>query len=65
MLGFVAGYKDKEQGRCVWEWYYQDMADKNGLIEAYMEKYPENVPSSILIALAEEACGAFVRVDRN
>lgn len=65
-LGFVASYKDKEQGRCVFEWYYKDdnKAQKHGTIEAYMQKYPTKSPSAILIALTEKACGAYVRTNK-
>ena len=60
-LGFVAAYKDKQKGQCVWEWYGKDIAKKNGLIEAYMAKNPEKSPSAILIGLTEKACGSYVR----
>lgn len=64
-LGFVAGYKDTEQGRCVWEWYYKDVSNKNGLILAYMGENPDKSPSAILIALTESACGVYVRGKRS
>lgn len=62
-LGFVAGYKDKKQGKCVWDWYYgeKDLPKKRGLIEAYMRQYPDRSPSHILIAMTEQACGRYVR----
>lgn len=59
-LGFVAAYKDRKKGRCVWEWYFKDITNKNGLIEAYMKKYPEKAPSLVLIALTEKDCGQYV-----
>lgn len=62
-LGFVAAYKNKDQGRCVWEWYASDVAKKNGLIEAYMKQHPDKSPSAILIGLTENACGAYVRTE--
>jgi hypothetical protein len=29
--------KNKEQGRCIWDWYLTNTAEKNGPIEAYMK----------------------------
>lgn len=60
-LGHVAAIKSKEQGQCVYDWYYNDTANKNGLILASMTKYPDHTPSAILIALTERACEKYVR----
>ena len=60
-LGFVAAYKDKAIGHCVWAWYSNDAATANGLIIFYMKQYPEKSPSMIAIGLAEKECGKFVR----
>ena len=60
-LGFVAAYKNKEIGRCVWEWYSKSVAKANGEIITYIEEYPEKSPSMIVIALTEKECGNYVR----
>jgi hypothetical protein len=60
-LGHVAAIKNKQQGQCVYDWYYLDTAKKNGLIIASINKYPDHTPSAILIALTEKACEKYVR----
>lgn len=59
-LGHVAAIKSKSHGKCVYDWYFKDTANKNGLILASMEKYPDHSPTTVLMALAKRACGTFV-----
>ena len=60
ILGHVAAIKSKSQGKCVYDWYFKDTANKNGLILASMKKYPDHSPTTVLMALAKRACGTFV-----
>ena len=66
-LGFIAGYKNKEQGKCVWAWYYQedDLPAKRGLIESHMRQYPDRSPTEIFIAMTEQVCGRYVRPNKR
>ena len=57
----VKALRDKKAGQCVADWYYKDVANKNAVLVAYMKKYPDNTPASILIALTEKACGLSVK----
>lgn len=63
-LGFVAGYQDIEQTKCIWNWYYKDERNKNGLIIGYMEKYPDKAPPLLLITLTEKACGSYATLKK-
>ena len=59
-LGHVAAAKNKEQGSCVYDWYFSDkIADRNGLILASMKKYPDSAPTAVLLALTERECGIY------
>lgn len=52
--------KDEDQSRCVADWYFsEDLAEKNSLIIASMEKYPHATPSAVLIALTQRECGDY------
>ena len=56
----VAAAKKKQSGQCIADWYFGDKrADRNGLILASMEKYPNSYPSAVFIALTERACGIY------
>ena len=59
-LGAVAAAKSEKQGNCVYDWYFGDQrAERNGLILASMEKYPDAYPIAILLALTERECGEY------
>lgn len=58
----MAAQESAEIGQCVYDWYYGDKrAERNGLILRSMEQYPDNLPSVIIVALTENACGRYVR----
>ena len=58
--GQVAAAKSNDLGKCVLQWYYGDkIAERNSLILASMKKYPDIIPSAIMLALTERACGTF------
>ena len=56
-IGHVASLKNKDQGNCIWTWYFSDGDAKNILIERAMKKYPDYTPTAIVIALLQQACG--------
>lgn len=52
--------KDKALALCVVNWYYGDKyALRNGLILGSMKKYPDAIPTAVMVALVERACGKF------
>lgn len=56
----IASSRDKKQGKCILKWYYGDKkAQRNGLILAAMQKYHTEQPTTIMLALLEQACGKF------
>ncbi|NQY65101.1 MAG: hypothetical protein HRT38_15510 [Alteromonadaceae bacterium] len=60
-LGIVANLYDEKIGACVFNWYATDTSAKNGMIEHFLKRNPDRMPSVILIVLTEDACGAYVR----
>lgn len=63
-LAHVASFKDKTIGQCVVDWYFGEKhAQRNGLIFASMEKYPDHTPTVIIVALTQRACGVYLKVD--
>jgi len=63
-LGHVAALKKQELGKCVYDWYFGDqIAKRNALILASIEKYPEHTPTTILLALTERACGKYLGIE--
>lgn len=58
-LYHVAAAKSEEKGQCVFDWYYTDTPQKNGIILGSIEKYPNSTPSAVLLALTELECGTY------
>lgn len=58
-LVHVAAAKSEEQGKCVYDWYYTDTPQKNGLIIVSMETYPDSTPGAVILALTERGCGTY------
>lgn len=56
----IAAARDKDKGKCVYNWYFSDkIAERNGVILASMKNYPQVTPSAVILALLENACGEF------
>lgn len=60
----VEALKNKKMAQCIADWYYKDVANKNGLIVSSMKKYPEHTPVAILVALTERSCGSYARTKK-
>jgi hypothetical protein len=58
-LGHTVMLRNKTQGNCVYNWYFQNPESRKTLIETTMRKYPEHAPTAILIALLRKDCGDF------
>ncbi len=56
-IGHVATLKDKEQGKCIWDWYFLDPDSKTTELEAAMRKYPDTSPTAIFIGKVQQNCG--------
>lgn len=57
----VQTHKNKVIAQCIADWYYKDVANKNGLLIGYAEKYPDHTPTTVLVTLLEKACGFSVK----
>ena len=62
-LSSVAFVKEPAQGKCVYDWYFKDTANKNGKILSAMTQYPDAIPAAVIIAMLERDCGRFVRAN--
>lgn len=60
-LAVVAAQQSKEIGQCVFDWYYEDVPNKNSLILASMAKYKDYELATVVIALTEAKCGRYIR----
>lgn len=63
MAGHIAALRNREQGRCIWDWLAEDFEQKKDLIIRGMEKYPDSSPTGVAIALVERHCGKFPRLE--
>jgi|GEM_PF-3940300 len=61
--GHVVFLTDKDRGECIWKWYFDDVAKQKGLILASMRKYPGELPTTVVLALSERACGKLPKSD--
>lgn len=52
------GHKDKAQ--CVWNWPDQDNGKNRALLAASFEKYADQDPVAVLLALLQRDCGALL-----
>lgn len=57
MLGHVVALSNEAQGECILNWYFEDQTKAGAQILRGISDYPDNQPSSIVIALAKRACG--------
>lgn len=60
-IGHVVSTQDQQQGKCVWDWYFKNTANRIPLIEGAMKSYPDHSPTAIFIGLLEKDCGKFKR----
>lgn len=60
-IGHVVSLKNKEQGDCVWNWYFENPTEKVEVIEKVMKRFPDHSPTAIFIGLLEKDCGKFDR----
>jgi len=57
--------QNKAQGRCVWEWYFDDLEAKKAKLLDSMKRFPEHTPTSIMIAHLDRDCGKLPRAPEN
>ena len=59
-FSYMAATHSRDMGQCVYEWYFsKQLGERNSLILASMEKYPDVSPTAVLLALTERACGKY------
>lgn len=60
-FGHAVLLEDQEKGRCVLNWMYteKDHDKKKAYLEDIFAKYPDNSPTSIIIAVLRRDCGVF------
>lgn len=58
-LGHLVSQSDKNQGDCIYNWYFHDSENRRKEIEAALRLYPEYVPSSVILGLLYKHCGKF------
>ena len=60
MTGHVIFLRDEQQGRCIWDWYYNNPDAAQDLIYRSMEAHPDSTPTGVLIALMQRECGTLM-----
>ncbi len=45
------------QGECMADWYFENEKQHQQTIEETMQKYPDHVPSSVVLAVLQKNCG--------
>lgn len=66
MLGVIASQTQPQIARCVDSWYganNQVRESRNAEIIEVMERFPDYLPSAVVLAVVERECGNFQRVD--
>jgi hypothetical protein len=61
MAGFLAAQidKEKQQAKCIGDWYYLAENKKNEYIRSIMRKNSEFHPRAIIVGILEKECGEF------
>ncbi|MEM9469484.1 MAG: hypothetical protein AAF988_04915 [Pseudomonadota bacterium] len=49
----------EEKSDCVWEWYFKHAERRNKQLEKSFEVYPDDAPTSVILALLKRDCGVF------
>ena len=58
-LGHLASQTNEERGDCIYNWYFDEPEKQRQIIEETMRKFPQHLPSSVILALLYKACGKF------
>lgn len=62
MAGVIGAQTQPEISRCIDAWYFQTEDSKskqNAVIRQTISTYPNYHPSGVILAIVQEACGAF------
>jgi hypothetical protein len=60
-IGHAVHLQNEEQGRCVWQWLFDDYDVRKAAIVESMQRFPDHSPTSIIIAHLDKACGKLPR----
>ena len=55
-MSFGVGRIDVEAGECIADWYFADEAQVFANAKSNMERFPDQTPGVIMLALARRAC---------
>jgi len=64
-IGHMVYYQDEEKALCVWNWLLVDPKNKQRLLRENLERYSEQSPTAIVIALLERDCGVLLPAAAN
>jgi len=58
MAGSIASLNKDGQAKCIYDWYFGGEGDeRRQRLIATIRKYPEHVPTGVVIAVLQKACG--------
>lgn len=60
----MAYLHDEQKALCVWNWLPADTENKKALLQKSFAQYPDESPTSILIALLQRDCGDLMPIAR-
>ncbi|MEM9316921.1 MAG: hypothetical protein AAGA95_20115 [Pseudomonadota bacterium] len=58
MAGHVTHRRDAAKGSCIWDWYLDAPDERLAQLKGTMRDYPDHLPTGIVIAWLEKACGS-------
>ena len=58
-LSHLVSQTNEKQAECIDRWYFDDHENKRRIIERTLSKYPDYVPSSVILGLLYKDCGKF------
>ena len=62
MASTISSRRDVEQAACISAWFFDEAGirpERLGEVNSALADFPDYHPSAILVALIEQACGAF------
>ncbi len=59
MASLIAAQNNKSQSKCIDDWYFSKMKERDFEIAQVMRKYPNYHPRAVILAVLKKACGSF------
>jgi hypothetical protein len=57
MASLIAGRVDKNQGKCIDDWFYNKPKQAVEEVLSIMQQYPTYHPRAVILAVVEKQCG--------